>query len=326
MKSFFTDLSRQKFYKRKGIIEAVGGDVLTVYADVLVALNILLTYILIVATRVLCKAPTNRWAVLLSSAIGGICSLVIFYEKGGPAFSFLYKIITGGVLVGVAFLPKSLKLFIKEFLAFFGISVLFGGAMLALEITFRPKNIMFYNGTVYFDMSIAYLVASVLMVYGIFLLADYLITKHNNKGGKCQLEITYNEISVSMTAFIDTGNTLTDGITGRPVIIAELSAVSPLFSREELLFFKSDDFENIPEKIKKEFRLIPCKTVSGNTLLKAFTPDFVKIKNGEISYKNNFCAVALTEKELSQGDYKALLNSAVFENAKEEKCDEKLYI
>ncbi len=299
---------------------------MTVYADVLVALNILLTYILLVATRVLCKAPTNKWAVLLSSVIGGICSLVIFYENGGVAFSLIYKIITASVIVVVAFLPKSPKSFIKEFLAFFGISLLFGGGMFALEFTLHPKNIFFYNGTVYFDMSIAYLVASVLVIYGVFLLADYLIRKHNTKGGKCQLEISYNNKLVSITALIDTGNSLTDGMTGKPVIIAELSAVSPLFSREELMFFKNENIENVPESLSKSFRLIPCKTVTGDSLLKAFMPDFVKIRDGENSYKNNFCTVALTEKDLSQGEYRALLNNSIFENVKEEKSDEKLYI
>ena len=299
---------------------------MTVYADVLVALNILLTYILIVATRVLCKVATNKWAVLLSSVIGGICSLVIFYEKGGIVFSLLYKIITGSFIVGIAFLPKSLKIFIKEILAFFGTSLLFAGGIFALEITFHPRNIMFYNGTVYFDMSIAYLIACVLVIYGIFLLADYLITKHNGKIGKCQLEITYNEISVNMTAFIDTGNTLTDGMTGKPVIIAELSSLSPLFSREEIMFFKSGDFENVPEALRKSFRIIPCRTVVESSLLKAFVPEFVMIKDGNNIYKNNFCIVAITENELSRGEYKALINEAIFQNVKEEKCDEKLNV
>ena len=299
---------------------------MTVYADVLIALNILLTYILIVASRVLCKAPTNKWAVMAASVIGGASSLVIFYENGGVVFSSLYKIITGGVIVGIAFLPGNLKIFIKEFLAFIGVSLLFGGSMYALEITLHPKNIMFYNGTVYFDMSIAYLVASVLVIYGIFLLADYLITKHNTRGGKFQLEIEYNNKSVSMTAFADTGNTLSDGMTGKPVIIAELSAVSPLFSRNELQFFKSDSFEDVPDSLKKSVRLIPCKTVTEDSLLKAFLPTSVKIKDGTSSYRNNFCTVALTEKELSQGEYRALLNNTIFQNVKEEKNDEQIYI
>ena len=298
---------------------------MTIYADVLVALNILLTYILIVATRVLCKTPTNKWAVLIASVVGGLSALIIFYENGGVAFSVLYKIITGGIIVGIGFLPKTIKLFFKVLLAFFGVSLLFGGSMYALEITLHPKNIMFCNGTVYFDMSIAYLVASVLVIYGLFLFADYLITKHNYQSGKCQLEIIYNNISVNIIAFIDTGNTLTDGMSGRPVIITELSAVSPLFSREELLFFKSRDFENVPESLTKNFRLIPCVAVTGESLLKAFLPTAVKIKDKEIIYETSFCAIALTEKTLSQGEYRALLNNRIFENMKEEKADEKIY-
>ena len=54
-------------------------------------------------------------------------------------------------------------------------------------------------------------------------------------------------------------------------------------------------------------------------------PTFVKIKDEKRSYINNFCTVALTEKDLSQGEYKALLNRAIFENVKEEKSDEKIY-
>ncbi len=228
--------------------------------------------------------------------------------------------------MAVGFLPKSVKLFIKELLAFFGVSLLFGGGMYALEITMHPKSILFYNGVAYFDISISYLVGSVLSIYGIFILSDYLITKHNTKGGKCQLEITYNGICVSMTAFVDTGNSLSDGMSGRPVIVAELSAVAPLFTREEILFFKNDDYENVPQSLKKSFRLIPCKTVTGDSLLKGFLPTFVKVKNEKGVYVNNFCTVALTEKELSQGDYNALLNNNIFENVKEEKFDEKLYI
>lgn len=298
---------------------------MTVYADVLVSLNIILSYILIAATRVIVKCPTNKWAVLLASVIGGVCSLVIFYENAGVVFSFIYKTVTGAVLVTVAFLPKEIKSFIKAYLSFLGVSFLFGGGMYALEITFHPKNIMFYNGIAYFDMSIAYLVGSVLVIYGTFLLGDYLLTRHNTKGGKCQLEITYNNISVSMTAFVDTGNSLSDGMSGRPVIVAELSAVSPLFTREEILFLKNADYENVPKSLSRSFRLIPCRTVTGDSLLKGFLPETVKVENEKGVFINNFCTVAITEKDLSQGEYKALLNNNIFENVKEEKINEEIY-
>ncbi len=303
-----------------------GGGELTIYADVLVALNILLTYILVVACRVLCRIPTNKWTVMVASVIGGVSSLVIFYEDAGVVFSVFYKIITGAVIVGIAFLPKGLKIFLKVFLAFFCAGFLFGGVMYALEITVHPEKIMFYNGTVYFDMSITYLVTSVLVIYGVLLLADYLITKHNQKDGKCQLEITYNNITVSMTALIDTGNSLTDGMSGRTVIVAELSAVSPLFTREEMLFFKNGNFENVPKSLNKIFRLIPCSVVTGESLLLAFLPTSVKIKDKNKIYETNFCTVAVTQRNFSQGEYKALLNTRIFENVKEEKINDEIYI
>lgn len=299
---------------------------MTVYADVLVALNILLTYILLVACRVMCKIPTNKWAVAVASFIGGFSSLIIFYDSAGTAFSFLYKLITGGIIVAIGFLPKSLKIFIKTFLAFFGVSFFFGGAMYALEITVNPENIMYVNGTVYFNMSITYLVGCVLVIYGVFLLADFLINRRALKNSKCIVEITHNFTTVTLPGLIDTGNSLTDGVSGRPVIVAELSALSPLFTREENLFFKKGDYENVPENLRKIIRLIPCKAVTGESLLLSFIPTEIKVKTDKETYTTSFCAVAVTDGELSQGEYKALLNNNIFVNGREEKNNEKSYI
>lgn len=296
-----------------------------IYVDVLVALNTLITYILLVAERVILKIPTNKWAIMFSSLIGGFASLVILCDDGGIVLSCIYKLLTGVLISGIGFLPKTLKAFLKAYLSFVGISFLFGGAIYALEITSHPKNIFFCNGNVYFDMSISYLVGCVLCVYGVFLLSDYLITKHSVKGGKCQLEITFNNNSVSLIALIDTGNTLTDGLSGRPVIVAEISAISSLFTREELLFLKGENFENVPESMNKKFRLIPCRVVTGDSLLKAFLPSEVKIRNGEKYYTTSFCTVALMEGSLSTGEYRALLNNNIFENGREEKKYDKIY-
>ncbi len=298
---------------------------MTVYADVLVALNTMLTYILIVASRVICKIPTNKWAVAVSSVVGGFSSLVIFYEDASVFFSVFYKITTGAVIVFLAFLPWKLKKFIKVFLSFFCVSFLFGGAMYAIEFTVNPGNIMYCNGTVYFDMSISYLVGCILSIYGVFVLADYLITKQNIKCGKCELEITYRNTTVKMTALVDTGNSLVDGMSGKPVIVAELKAASPLFSREEMLFFKTDSYENVPESLNKTIRLIPCKAITGETLLRAFVPSCVKIKTEKNAYTTSFCTVAVINSELSQGEYRALLNNIIFENVREEKKDDKIF-
>lgn len=298
---------------------------MVIYADVLVSFNVLITYILLVAVRVSLKIPTNKWAVIFASVIGGFSSLVIFFDDINIIASVAFKLICACVIVSVAFLPRHIKTFLKIYVVFFLVSSLFGGAVYAIQVTLNPQNILYYNGIIYFDMSISYLVGCVLCVYGTFLLADYFITKHNSKGDKCEISVTYNDNIVTLSALVDTGNTLTDGMSGKPVIVIELSAVSPLFSREEFMFFKSNDYSNIPESMSKTIRLIPCKAVTGESLLLAFQPDLVKIKMGENSYITSFCTVAVTSAQLSQGTYRALINNSIFETVKEEKNNDKVY-
>ena len=237
MKTFFTDPYRQKFCYGEYIIIENGGEVLVIYADVLVVLNILVTYIIIIAVRVFCKIPTNKWMVMLASIVGGLTSLIIFWENIGVVYSLLYKVFSGSLIVLVAFLPKNIKVFIKTYLSFFLISFLFGGGVYALEIALNPPNMLYCNGIVYFDMSISYLVGCILSIYGVFLIADYVVSRKNSKSLECVIEIKYNKTTVTIPAFIDTGNSLVDGFNARPVIVAELSAVAPIFQREEMLFY-----------------------------------------------------------------------------------------
>lgn len=299
---------------------------MTVYADVLVALNVLLTYILLVAVRIMCKCPTNKWAVMIASLLGGFSSLIIFWDDLGNVFSFVYKLISGAVIVGVAFLPKKPKPFLKTYLSFFLVSFLFGGAMYAVQLTLTPDKIIYFNGTVYFDMSLSYLVGCVLSVYGVFLVANYLLEKRTLKCSKCVLEICFNNISVTIPAIVDTGNSLVDGMSARPVVVAELSAIAPLFEREELSFFKNQSFDNVPKSLMKIFRLVPCSAVTGESLLPSFIPSYVKITTEKGVYKTDFCTIGVVNKELSQGEYKALLNNNIFENVKEESANEKNYL
>ena len=263
---------------------------------------------------------------MLASIIGGLTSLIIFCENIGVIYSLFYKIFFSSLMVLVAFLPKNIKVFVKTYLSFFLISFLFGGCVYALEIALNPQNMLYYNGVIYFDMSISYLVGCILSVYGVFLITEYVISRKHTKSSECIIEIKYNKTAVTIPAFIDTGNTLVDGFNARPVIVAELSAVAPIFQREELLFFKTQSLENIPSTLYKRFHFVPCSAVTGESLLPSFLPDSVKILTSAGSFQTDFCTIAVVDKKFTQGEYKAILNNNIFENMKEEKKYEKFYI
>ena len=82
---------------------------MTVYADVLVGLNIVITYLIIVSVRLICKRATNKWGVGIASLIGGFSSLIIFYEDIPLLVSVIYKLLVAGLITGVGFLPRSVR-------------------------------------------------------------------------------------------------------------------------------------------------------------------------------------------------------------------------
>lgn len=291
-----------------------GGDALTeIYADVLVSLNILFTYIFLVATRVICKIPTNKWGVAISSFLGGMSSLIIFVNELNIILSAGYRIMVAIVLTGIAFLPRSIKSFIKVICAFFGVSFLFGGIMYGIEIAFNPSNIFFVNGTVYFDMSITYLVVSVLVVYGVFLGCNYLLQRNLSNNEIYEIEIYFRSTSAALRGIIDTGNALKDGVMGRPVIVAELKSLLPLFTDEEIRYLKAEALLNVPQSLETRIHFIPCKTVSGRKLLPAIIPRKVELVNGKNAAKTDFVAVAIMNEKVSSGEYNALLYKEIAE-------------
>ncbi len=295
-----------------------------VYADVLVALNILFTYIFLVATRVVCKIPTNKWGVAVSSFLGGISSLIIFVNEFNVFISVCYRIIIAVVLTGVAFLPRSFKSFIKVLCAFFGVSFLFGGVMYGVEIAFNPSNILFINGTVYFDMSITYLVGSVLIIYGVFLGCNYLFQRNISDNEIYDVKIHFRYTVATLRGIIDTGNGLKDGFMGRPVIVAERESLSSLFTNEELEYLKGSDVLVVPESLEGKVHFVPCKTVSGRKLLPAIIPRKVEIIKGKNVVETDYVAVAILDEKLSSGEYNALLYKEITDLSRKESNNAKL--
>lgn len=295
-----------------------------IYADVLVCINVLITYIFLVCVRVFTNIPTGKIGVAIASLLGGVSALIIFLGEIGLVFSVGYKLFTAAVIVSVAFLPRRFKTFLKVFLAFFGVSFLFGGAVFFLQFTTSAHNVLYYNGTVYFDMSIKYLVAVVFIIYGIFLAFDYFLSRHAAKNHIYTVSVSFRNVTVKLRGMVDTGNSLKEGISGNPVFVAELTSVLPLFSCEETDFLKSDFSGYMPHTLKNKFRIIPCNTVKGGGLLPGFVPDEITVRMDKKICHIPKVVVAVTTENISDGEFEVLLNKSIYDcQWKERENDEK---
>ena len=100
---------------------------------------------------------------------------------------------------------------------------------------------------------------------------------------------------------------------GRMVIVAELNSLVPLFTQEEVSYLKSNAFINIPRSLERKIHLLPCKTVTGKSLLPAIIPDMVEFSLKGKRAQTDFIAVAIADEKLSDGEYKALLCSDILD-------------
>lgn len=291
--------------------------VTVIYVDVLLAVNIFVTYILLVCTRVILKNDTNKYGILIASVLGGASSLIIFWEDMPLILSVVYKLVVGVIISFSAFLPKSKKLIFKTSVAFFFVNFIFGGVMYFFEVTFNMSNIIYMNGTVYFDISVLFLIAMTLICYGLLLLGDYILKRRASDGSVYETELFLRGESVLLKALYDTGNHVTDGLAGKPVIITQVDALIDLFDLTEINYLKGNLTDSeVPEGLKNILRIIPCSSVSGATVLKGFVPEKIIIKNSKTKFETEHVIVAVTNGDLMNGEYNCILNSAIFERGK----------
>ena len=86
------------------------------------------------------------------------------------------------------------------------------------------------GGVLYSGMDLKIVLLSAAGCYGLLTLVFRGIGRHGGPSGELtRVRLTLGERQVELTALVDTGNTLTDPVSGRPVMVAEGETLSPLF-------------------------------------------------------------------------------------------------
>lgn len=296
---------------------------MVIYADVLASINLLITYIFIVCVRVFSNVPSRKWGVALGSLVGGVSAFIIFFSDVNGLLLLLYKLLIGAIIIFLSFPIRRPKVFLKLFASFLGITFLFGGVIYCVEITLDPHNIFYYNGTVYFDMTVQYLVGFVFLIYGAFLLFDYFLSRSAARNEIYNVEITFRGITVTLRGMVDTGNNMRDSLSGNSVFIAELSGVLPFLFEDEIEYFKGDLMTTPPKSLSASLRLLPCKTVSGRGLMGGIIPERIVISAKGKKQVAEKTTLAISREPLSVGDFDMLLNRGIYDDLWEDISDEK---
>ena len=260
-------------------------------------------YICLFITSKILRHKTNALRFIIASALGGVYSAVSLFFNINPIHAFILDLLICIIMVMICFISKGTKKqhVIPKALLFTGISMLLGGIMTAIFNLLNKLNLNLWSigtdGADTYTFAIIAVISAIISIKGIS-----FITKRN-KHREYDVHFTVNGKEKSLLGFIDTGNLAHEQISGKSIIFVDKLAVSDIIAsdaKEKLLS---------GEIIYKSSRLVPISTANGDSLLFAFAPDKIELK--EKSHKDTSaflvdCFIAVTDLN-ANGKYGAII-------------------
>lgn len=286
-----------------------------VYVDILLLLNLFVNYFLLRSMCAMMHASPYRIRIFISSSIGAVYSLIIFLPDFGIFFSIILRVSCSVVMVFIAANPKTLKMFLRAFGCFFMSSFAFAGIMLGIWLAFKPDGMIYKNGAVYFDIDAFLLTVSAVVCYIIILVISCFSRRKAPDSHIVNIKILHNGYTVEGPALFDTGNTLCEPFSSFPAIVCEYGFVEKLLDYEIKKLILNNPTEMTQSNKLNEIRFISFKSVGGEGLLPAFPPTSVTVYDRGRKIEQNNVYIAVYSKNLSSGDYVALIGNPFFEAA-----------
>lgn len=284
---------------------------MTVYADVLIVVNMFVNYMLLMCSALIMKKHTSRLRILLGASIGAFYGLVIFLPELNQIVEILLRILITALIVVGTFGFKNIPSFLRGFFTFTGVGLAFGGIMYVLWVTVAPIGMIYNNGAVYFDIDLSILAVSTVVSFAVVSAAAHFTARRAPRDSVALVKISYKGKTLNLTALIDTGNSLCETFSGYPVILGEFESLEKIVPETVREFLDGGDVSST-----SEMRLVMHQTVSGTGVLPVFRPDMLEVKSVSHSIKTNEVYIAVTKNNLSRGEYELILNPAIFDEEK----------
>ena len=127
---------------------------MTIYIDIVIIENLIMNYIILLATGMVLKIEIKHIRLILASLVGAIYTVLVYMQIIPIYSNFLLKIILSFVIVYIAFRVQSIKQMWKNLLFFYLTSFVFGGTAFALLYIVKPQEILMKNRFIFRNISI----------------------------------------------------------------------------------------------------------------------------------------------------------------------------
>jgi len=292
-----------------------GGSWLSVYLDVIWALNLLFDSLLLYLSAIFLKRKIKIWRLIAGGFIGSLIILFSFTPLHAYSSHPISKLLFSVLMVLVVFGYKRLSFFIKALMTLYVTTFLIGGALIGAHyfVQFDAQmstKVMIANVTGFGDP-----------ISWLFVMLGFPIAWHFSKRNIEGMEMTkiqfdqivnvtikINGNSYMFKGLVDSGNQLYDPITKLPVMFVCIKnilegmaePVKKMAADPESLILGN---EEIPVEWQNRLRIVPCRVVGQeHQLIVAVKPDSILIDLKGESYLCEKGLVSFTMQQLSADD------------------------
>lgn len=264
------------------------GDNMKIYLDLILILNFAFDFLLLLSVSLILRRNIKLNKIILGAFFGSFSILLLFIKINSFEL-FLLKIVISILMLLITFGYKNLRYFFKNFVFLYLSSIILGGFLYFLNVTFSYKN----NGLVFFykGLSINFIF---LIIFSPIILYIYIKECRNLRNNysnyyKVNLYIT-DDLILKLNAFLDTGNKLVDPYKKRNIILVD----------KKKIIFDINEFKMV---------LVPYKTVNYDGILKCFKAKKIEI-NGKVC--TNFL-VGIMDKSFNIDGVDCIINNKILE-------------
>lgn len=292
---------------------------MTIYIDVVLIENLIMNYIILLATGMILKIKIKHIRLIIGSLLGAIYTIIGYIGILEIYSSFILKIILSIMIVYIAYYPQSLKKMWKELLFFYLTSSVFGGVAFSLIYIVKPQEIIMKNGLFLGTYPLKTVILGAIVAFVIIITSFKIIkNKISKKDLICEITVEIENRKITTKALIDTGNMLKEPITNTPVVVIEHTLLYDVIPKEILNHLEEiigGDFEKIPEDIKNKYvsklKLIPYSSLgkqNGMLLgIKAKKLTIVKGEEKDKVEKENIILGIYDKSLTKKGEYRAII-------------------
>ncbi len=250
---------------------------MVIYLDVLILINLYVTYFQILAVSAFTHRKTVWYRKLSAAGIGAVASLSIFIPQKMVLTLTLLKIFLCALIAFVAFGYTGFRAYAVSVLFLMLVSFVFSGLMLCVWLFAAPMKMLFINGTVYFGVDTMTIILSTCAAYGVVRIIRYILDKNGKTDGKYTVIIKNNGRECRLSALADSGNGMVDCFSGLPVIVCRRDMCADVSPPAIDMIENNSDISDIGTQMIKGVRIMPFSTVGKGGLICLFKAESVVI-------------------------------------------------